>query len=106
MDTEIAFLLSIVPVFDESITKFKREEQIIHLSYANYEKLLKATVASLMKSKVHIKKEGKAFKEVNVEDVNLQLNGDWFKAVQEKGEEEEALTESQRAESIQFFSAL
>ena len=36
-----------------------------------------------MKSKVYTEK-GKAFKEVNVQDVNLQPNSDWFKAMQGK----------------------
>ena len=27
-------------------------------------------------------KKGKALKEINVEDVNLQVNSDWFKAMQ------------------------
>ena len=38
----------------------------------------------LMKSKVYIENKGNTFKEVNVEDVNLQLNSDWFKAMQGK----------------------
>ena len=37
--TDIAFLTSIMTVFDEVITKFQREEPLIHLSYPDSEKL-------------------------------------------------------------------
>ena len=37
-----------------------------------------------MKSEVYTEKKGKALKEINVEDVNLQLNSDWLKAMQGK----------------------
>ena len=47
------------------------------------DKLLK-TMARLMKSKVYTEKKGKALKEVNVQDVDMQLNSDQFKAVQGK----------------------
>ena len=45
---------------------------------------LKTTMARLRKSKEYTEKKGKALKEVNMEDVNLQLWGDWFKAVQDQ----------------------
>ena len=41
-------------------------------------------MARLMKSKVYTEKKGRALKEVDVEDVNLQLNNDRFKAMQDK----------------------
>ena len=43
VDTEIAFLISIKPGFDEFMTKFQREEPVIHLLHQNCEKLLKTT---------------------------------------------------------------
>ena len=84
VDTEIAFLLSIKPVFDEFMTKFQRQEPMIHLLHPNCEKLLKTTMARLMKSKVYTDKKGKALKEVDVEDLSLQLNSDRFKSMQGK----------------------
>ena len=84
VDTEIAFLLSIKPVFDEFMTKFQRQEPMIHLLHPNCEKLLKTTMARLMKSKVYTDKKGKVLKEVDVEDLSLQLNSDRFKSMQVK----------------------
>ena len=46
--------LMIMPVFDEFMTEFQREESIIHSSHPNSEKPLKTTMARLMKSKVCI----------------------------------------------------
>ena len=84
VDTEIAFLFSIMPVFDEFMTKFQREEPMIYLLHPSCEKLLKTTMARLMRSKGYTEKKGRALKEVDVEDVNLQLNSDRFKARQGK----------------------
>ena len=80
MDTEIAFLMSIKPVFDEFMTKFQREEPVIHLLHPNCKKLLKTTMARLMKSKVYTEKKGMALKEIDVEELNI----DRFKAMQGK----------------------
>ena len=41
-------------------------------------------MARLTSSEVYTKKKGKAPKEVNVEDVNLELNSDCFKAMQDR----------------------
>ena len=68
---ETAFLISIMSVLDEFITKFQREQPLSNLSHPNYEKLLKTTMARLMKIKVYTEKKGKAPKKVSVEDVNL-----------------------------------
>ena len=84
VDTEIVFLLSIKPVFDEFMTKFQRQEPMIHLLHPNCEKLLITTMARLMKSKVHTDKKGKALKEVDVEDLSLQPNSGRFKSMQGK----------------------
>ena len=70
MDTEIVFLISIMPVFDEVMTEFQKEETTIHLSYPDCKKLLKTTMARIMKSKVYTEKKGRALEEVNVEDTN------------------------------------
>ena len=56
-DTEIAFIISIMPVFKEFMTKFQREELMIHISHQNCEKLLKTAMARLMRSKVYTEKE-------------------------------------------------
>ena len=82
--TEIKFMISIILVFDVFMTKFQREEPMIHLSHPNSEKLLKTIMARLIKIKLYTEKKGKVLKEVNFEDVNLQLNSDWFKEMQGK----------------------
>ena len=69
VDTEITFVNSIKAVFDEFMTKSKREGPVIHLLHLNCEKLLKTTMARLMKSKVYTEKNGRVLKE----EVNLQL---------------------------------
>ena len=66
------------------MTKLQREEPMIHLLHPICEKLLKTTMARLMKSKVYTEKKGRALKEVDVEDVNLLLDSDRFKAMQVK----------------------
>ena len=57
---------------------------MVHLLHSNCEELVKTTMARLMKSKVYTEKKERAFKEVDVEDVNLQLNSDKFKVMQGK----------------------
>ena len=83
VDKKVAFLIS-KPVFDELMTKFQREEPMIHLLHPNCEKLLKTKMARLTKSKVYTEKKGSALKELDIEDMNLQLNSDRFKAMQGK----------------------
>ena len=71
-DTDIAFLRSIMPVFDQFMRNFQREELMIHLSHPHCKNFWeKKTMARLMKSEVYTEKKGKALNEVNVEDVNL-----------------------------------
>ena len=55
-----------MPVFDEFMKKFQREEPVMHLSHPNCGKLLKTTMTRFMESKIYTEKKGKAFKEVNV----------------------------------------
>ena len=45
-------------------------------------KLLKTAMSRLMKSKVYSEKSGAALKQANVEDVELQVKNDQFKAMQ------------------------
>ena len=51
---EIEFLLTINPVFDEFMTKFQKEEPMIHLLYASSEKLLKTPMSRLLKEKAYM----------------------------------------------------
>ena len=62
LNTEIAFLISTMPIIDDFIKKFQREEALKHLSYPNCEKVLKTTMARLMKSKVYTEKKRKYLK--------------------------------------------
>ena len=55
---------------------------MIHMLYSSSVKLLKTVMSRLMKSKVYTEKSGAALKEVNMEDVELQLKNDQFKAMQ------------------------
>ena len=50
--------------------------------YPSSEKLLKTAMSRLLKSKVYTEKSGAALKQVNVEDVELWLKNDQFKAMQ------------------------
>ena len=52
--------------------------------YPSSVKLLKTAMSRLMKSRIYTEKSGAALKQVNVEDVELQLKNDQFKAVQGK----------------------
>ena len=66
------------------MTKFQMEEPMIHMLYSSSVKLRKTAMSRLMKSKVYTEKSGAALKQVNVEDVELQLKNDQFKAMQGK----------------------
>ena len=60
-------------------TTFQREYPIIYLSQLNFEKHQWPVPCRV---KLNTGKKGKAFKEVNVEDVNLHLHSNQFKAMQ------------------------
>ena len=79
---EIKFLIAVKPLFDEFITKFQKEELMIHLSCPNCEKLLKGVMGRLLKSKEYINKKGATLKQVGVKKVELQLNIEQFKGMQ------------------------
>ena len=82
VDVEIEFIVSRKPLFDEFMTKFQLEEPMIHMLYPSSVKLLKTAMSRLMKSSIYTEKSGAALKQVNVEDVELQLKNDQFKAIQ------------------------
>ena len=82
VDVEIEFIISIKPLFDGFMTKFQMEEPMIHMLYPSSVKVLKTAMSRLMKGKVYTEKYGAALKQVNVEDVELQLKIDQFKAMQ------------------------
>ena len=79
---EIKFLIAVKPLFDEFITKFQKEEPMIHLLYPNCEKLLKGVMGRLLKSRAYTDKKGATLKQVDVEKVELQLNIEQFKSMQ------------------------
>ena len=62
--------------------KFQMEELMIHMLYPHGVKLLETAMSRLMKSKFYTEKSGGALKQVNVEDVELWLKNDQFKAMQ------------------------
>ena len=68
----------------EFMTKFQREESMIHLLYANCVKLLKTTMSRLLKEQAYVGKKGYKLKEVNVDEVNIQLTSDKFRTKQGK----------------------
>ena len=81
VDVEIEFIISTKPLFDDFMTKFQMEEPVIHMLYPNSVKLLKTAMSRVMKSKVCTEKSGVALKQAHVEDVELQLKNDQFKAM-------------------------
>ena len=60
-------------ILDEFLTKFQKEEPMIHLLYPNCEKLLKLIIGRLMRNSVYKDKHGKDLKQVDVEKVEKQL---------------------------------
>ena len=82
VEIQMEFLISIKPIFDEFLTKFQKEEPMIHLLYPNCEKLLKLTIGRPMKNKVYKDKRGEDLKKINVEKVEMQLTSDQFKQMQ------------------------
>ena len=81
---EIEFLLTIKLLFDEFMTKFEKEELMIHLLYARSEKLLKRTMSRLLKEKAYMDRKCDKLKEVKVDEVNMQLSNDKFTTKQGK----------------------
>ena len=64
------------------MTKFQKEERMIHLLHPSWEKLLKTVMARLLKSKAYTDKKGRALMEVDVDNCKLQLSTDRFKTMQ------------------------
>ena len=81
---EIEFLLTIKNIFDEFMTKFQKEEPIIHLLYGSSEKLLNTAMSRLLKEKANMDRKGDKLKEVKVDEVNMQLSNDKFTTKQGK----------------------
>ena len=82
IDVEIEFIISTKPLFDEFMTKFQMEEPMIHMLYPGSVKLLKTAMSRLMINKVYTENSGTTLKQVNVEDIGLQLKNDRFKTIQ------------------------
>ena len=79
---EIEFIIKVKPLFDEFMTKFQKEEPMIHLLHPNCEKLLKTFMGRLLKSKAYTEKKGRALMDIDVDNVKLQLSTDQFKLMQ------------------------
>ena len=58
VEVQMELLTSIKPIFDEFLTKFQKEEPMIHLLYPNCEKLLKLIIGRLMRNSVYKDKHG------------------------------------------------
>ena len=71
VDVEIQFLINVKLDFDNFMKKFQKEEPMIHLLYASIGKLLKTLMARLLKSDTYTGKNGRALKDIDMEDVNL-----------------------------------
>ena len=63
VEVEIEFLLSIKPIFDDFLTRFQKEEPMIHRLHSNCEQLLKTAMGKLMQSNAYVDKRHNAFKE-------------------------------------------
>ena len=72
---EIEFIITVKPLF-EFMTKFQKEEPMIHLLHPNCEKLLKTVMGRLLKSKAYTEKKGRALMDIDVGNVQLQLTTD------------------------------
>ena len=79
---EIESIITVKPFFNEFMTKFQKEEPMIHLLHPNCEKLLKTVMGRLLKSKAYTEKKGKALMDIDVDSVQLQLSTDQFKLMQ------------------------
>ena len=79
---EMEFLIAVKPLCDKFITKFQKEEPMIHLLYPYCENLLKGVMGRLLKSRAYTDKKGATLKQVDVEKVELQLNIKQFKSMQ------------------------
>ena len=55
---------------------------MIYMLYPSSVKLLKTAMSRFMKNKVYTNTSGAALKQVNVEDVELQLKNDHFNTMQ------------------------
>ena len=79
---EIEFIIRVNPLLDEFMTKFQKEEPMIHLLDPNCEKLLKTVMGRLLKSKAYTEKKGRALMDIDVDNVQLQLSTDQLKLMQ------------------------
>ena len=79
---EIELIITVKPLFDEFMTKFQKEEPVIHLLHPNCEKLLKTVMGRLLKSKAYTEKKGRALIDIDVDNVQLHLSTDQFKLIQ------------------------
>lgn len=70
---EMEFIKSIKPLFDDFLTKFQKEEPMVHLLSPSCQNLLKGVMGRLLKSTTFSGKEGKDLKSIPAEDVSTHL---------------------------------
>ena len=81
---KLMLLRNVKPDFDDFMTEFQKEESVIDLLYPSTEKFLKTLMARLLKTDAYTGKDGRALKDFDKEDVNLQLSTKKFKEMQDK----------------------
>ena len=79
---EMVFLVSIKPMFDDFMTKFQKQEPMVHMLHNNCQQLLKVAMGRLLKSASFSNKEGKELTNISVDDVSLQMGTEDLKTMQ------------------------
>ena len=82
LEAQMEFLVSVKPLFDEFLTRFQKEEPMIHKLYPGCEKLLKVAMSRMFKSEVYQSVEGRNLLHIDLDDVSLYLEEKDFVKVQ------------------------
>lgn len=82
LEAQMEFLVSVKPLFDEFLTRFQKEEPMIHKLYPGCEKLLKVAMSRMLKSEVYQSVEGRNLLHIDLDDVSLYLEEKDFVKVQ------------------------
>ncbi len=98
LDVQMEFLVNVKPLFDEFLTRFQKEEPMIHKLCPGCEKLLRVAMGRLLKSEVYQSVEGRNLLHIDLDDVSLYLEEKEFVKVQGTRVQQalEKLTEGQR----------
>ena len=78
LEAQMEFLVSVKPLFDEFLTRFQKEEPMIHKLYPGCEKLLKVAMSRMLKSEVYQSVEGRNLLHIDLDDVSLYLEREGF----------------------------